>query len=509
MTLLDALSASSAAIPAAAQFPAVPKVDLDMPAFDWQDKAIDHILTNGYGLIAYDMGTGKSIVGVGVAASAAKHFPLPSLVVCPPTLIPTWLHEFKRFHSSTTVGVLRGKTPHAIPNTDVLIIGNSVVQQWAPLLTGSINCLVVDESHNMKNRGAKRSKAVADIANGMPHNSIKCLLTGTPLPNGKHIELVGQLNILGQEAWDKLGGYGNFWGTYWPKSAGNGWGGGGNANHDLLHERSRAFTLRCKREDVIEDLPMKGRNLVRLPISGTRLDSYMKAQTDLYSYIRDLPISDDDKRRRLSGAMRGRAIVLMNVLRRLSGEAKVPLIADRVRDLLNPSNNPAVELPDGTMADPGVLIFAEHRNVMDELELKLLRYNPVTINGQTPAGDRQDMINDFISGRARVMIAHPKSAGVGLTLHGSGRNSHVIIAEQPWSPSDLVQAENRLHRMGQTHPVTVEIMVSDMEYATSIDERMANALHNKHISASFFLDGEAEELLDVTGEVFDSYKDEA
>jgi len=508
-SLLDALQQSAATAPQAPiPFTPIPKVALDMPAFSWQDTAIDHVLTNGYGLIAYDMGTGKSIVGVGVAASVAAARALPVLIVCPPTLIPTWQHEFRRFHSATRVTALSGNTPYAIGDTDVLIIGDSVVAKWAPVLAGNISGIVVDESHNMKNRGAKRSKAVADIAAGIPADGVKCLLTGTPLPNGKHIELVGQLNILGHKAWDALGGYGNFWGTYWPKSAGNGWGGGGNANHDLLHERSRAFTLRCRREDVVEDLPHKGRNMVMLPVSGNRLNAYMKAQQNLYDYIRDLPISDEDKMRRISGAMRGRAIVLMNVLRRLSGEAKVPLVADRVKELLNLQNNPKVELPDGTLASPGVLIFAEHRSVMDELELKLLAYNPVTINGQTPNAHRQDMINAFVSGQSRVMIAHPKSAGVGLTLHGQGRNSHVIIAEQPWSPSSLVQAENRLHRMGQTVPVTVEVMVSEMTGVTSIDERMSSALHNKHLSASMFLDGEAEELLDVTGAVFESYKEE-
>lgn len=506
MSLLDALQASAQTTPPpTSQFNPIPRVSLDLPAFSWQDEAIDHVLSKGYGLIAYDMGTGKSIVGVGIAASAAAQSTLPVLVVCPPTLIPTWLYEFRRFSSATSVASVSGKTPYAVPQCDVLVIGDSVIQHWAPALLGKVSGIIVDESHNMKNRGAKRSKAVADISTSIPSSGVRCLLTGTPLPNGKHIELVGQLNILGQQAWDALGGYGNFWGTYWPKSAGNGWGGGGNANHDLLHERSRTFTLRCRREDVIEDLPLKGRNLVRLPVAGNRVNDYLKAEQNLYDYIRDLPISDEDKVRRISGAMRGRAIVLMNVLRRLSGEAKVPMVTDRVKELLNV---PPVELPNGEMVNPGVLVFAEHRSVMDELELKLLKHNPVTINGQTPKQHRQDMIDMFINGDSRVMIAHPKSAGVGLTLHGNGRNTHVIIAEQPWSPSTLVQAENRLHRMGQTRPVTVEIMLSDITGSTTIDERMASALHNKHLSASMFLDGEAEDLLDVTGEVLESYKDE-
>lgn len=499
MTTTQQLNTSSAFTP-------IPMAPLTMPAFDWQEKAIKHVLTTGYGLIAYDMGTGKSIVGVGIAASAAAVNTNPILIVVPPTLLPTWEYEFSRFSPNTTVHVCSGIKPKPYPNVDVLLIGDSVIQQWVPVLIGNIGGIIVDESHRMKNRNAKRTKALSSLSTAT--QGIKCLLTGTPLPNGRNIELVGQVNILGQKAWDDLGGYGNFWGTFWPKSAGNGWGGGGNANVDLLHVKSKSFTLRCKREDVVKDLPTKGRNLSRTQCSDKGLKDYLTAEQNLYEYIRGLPISDEDKARKVAGAVRGEAIVLMNTLRQLSGKAKIAGVVARVHDLLSPSNSNQVELPDGTMAQPGVLIFAEHREVMDSLELKLLKYNPVTINGKTPKGQRQDMIQSFIDGESRVMIAHPLSAGVGLTLHGDGRNSHVIIAEQPWSPSTLTQSEDRLHRMGQTQPVTVEIMIADMGDTVTIDERMATALHNKHLNATTFLDGEGEELLTVQSEVFESYRND-
>lgn len=506
MTLLQALQQSAVQNQPPPTYTPIPMAPLAMPAFDWQKEAIEHVLTTGYGLIAYDMGTGKSVVGIGVAASAAAANTQPILIVVPPTLIPTWEYEFSRFSPSTTIHVCSGVTPKPYPNVDILLIGDSVVQQWVPMLMGNIGGIIVDESHRMKNRSAKRTKALSELSSVT--TGIKCLLTGTPLPNGRNEELVGQVNILGQKAWDDLGGYGNFWGTFWPKSAGNGWGGGGNANVELLHDRSKAFTLRCRREDVVKDLPTKGRNLLRTTCSDKGMNDYLKAEQNLYNYIRDLPISDEDKARKVAGAMKGEAIVLMNTLRQLSGKAKIAGVVDRVRDLLNPANATQVELPDGTMANPGVLIFAEHREVMDTLELKLLKYNPVTINGQTPKSMRQTMIDSFVNGESRVMIAHPLSAGVGLTLHGQGRNSHVIIAEQPWSPSTLTQSEDRLHRMGQTVPVTVEITIADMGDTVTIDERMAAALHNKHLNATMFLDGEEEELLSVQGAVFQSYKDD-
>ncbi len=116
--------------------------------------------------------------------------------------------------------------------------------------------------------------------------------------------------------------------------------------------------------------------------------------------------------------------------------------------------------------------------------MEALEAVPLMINGQSP--DRQYLVSRFnaIKGFS-VMIATPKSAGVGLTITGA---NHVIHYTRWWNPAVEKQATDRVHRIGQTRPVTVyyPIVVDEQHRITekgTVEEILDELLSDKQALA--------------------------
>lgn len=84
----------------------------------------------------------------------------------------------------------------------------------------------------------------------------------------------------------------------------------------------------------------------------------------------------------------------------------------------------------------------------------------------------------------KVAILNIKAAGVGLTLT---RASTVVFAELAWTPSEVQQAEDRAHRIGQTSCVSVQLLL----VKDSVDELMWELLQSKLATTGQVLDGQA------------------
>ena len=88
------------------------------------------------------------------------------------------------------------------------------------------------------------------------------------------------------------------------------------------------------------------------------------------------------------------------------------------------------------------------------------------------------------------------AAGVGLTLTSS---STVLSLDQPWTPSDREQAEDRVHRASQTSD---KVQVLRLICQGTIDEDIENLLNEKEKVTLQVLDGEYIQK-DVKYSVFD------
>jgi SNF2 family DNA or RNA helicase len=112
------------------------------------------------------------------------------------------------------------------------------------------------------------------------------------------------------------------------------------------------------------------------------------------------------------------------------------------------------------------LVFIEHRKMQYRFielvrqEFGLTRVD--LINGDTPIQKRQAIVDRFQCHLSDdkgfdMLVLGPKAAGTGLTLTAA---THVIHLSRWWNPAVEEQCNDRIHRLGQTHDVTIHVPMS-------------------------------------------------
>jgi SNF2 family DNA or RNA helicase len=82
----------------------------------------------------------------------------------------------------------------------------------------------------------------------------------------------------------------------------------------------------------------------------------------------------------------------------------------------------------------------------------------------------------------QVIVCSLTAAGVGVNLQVA---SDVVLAELSWTDAEQTQAIDRVHRIGQTEPVTAWRIIA----AQTIDARIAELIDSKAGLAARALDG--------------------
>ncbi|TPP61080.1 hypothetical protein FGIG_03314 [Fasciola gigantica] len=97
-----------------------------------------------------------------------------------------------------------------------------------------------------------------------------------------------------------------------------------------------------------------------------------------------------------------------------------------------------------------LLIFSQFVIVLDILE-EFLRYKDwryVRLDGSTPVDERQQLIDRFNSSSIEIFLLSTRAGGLGINLTGADM---VIIHDIDFNPYNDKQAEDRVHRLGQTN----------------------------------------------------------
>lgn len=445
-------------------------------------------------LVADQMGVGKTLSAIG-SMEAAEAF--PTLLIVPPTLTINWEREISRAIPHRTTAILAGKTVTGIPNVDIVIVPDSIVDAWSMqvdlgtgkkvptgvLATFPWKGLVVDEAHRLKNEKAQRTSAVLKISRSLHPGSLRLLLSGTPLVN-RPDELVAPLAILGVLN-TVFGSRPRFLSRY---CVFDNWGNiiASQNGKELWEKLTSSVMIRRLREQVLT-LPPKNRRIQRTPMSSSDARSYRDAESNLVAFLRE------EKGDRYTLSERAEAIVLLNTLRKLSGASKIDAAVAEAERLLAEGEQ--------------VFLAAHHIDVVSGLWSGLHKYGCEQVVGGMSTVDKQAAVDRFQSGQSRVLVGNIEAAGVGITLTSA---RHIIVVELPWNPAALQQVEDRLHRIGQTREVTSTILISEWK-SGSVDERLWNLIDKKAQTVNEILDGLDEGMLveddgSISNELLDSYR---
>jgi len=84
----------------------------------------------------------------------------------------------------------------------------------------------------------------------------------------------------------------------------------------------------------------------------------------------------------------------------------------------------------------------------------------VSIYGHHSPEEKIDMIDEFLSGKARVLVTKPKIAGFGMNFQNAHKMAFMGLSD---SFEAYYQCVRRCYRFGQQYPVTVKIVISEIE----------------------------------------------
>jgi SWI/SNF-related matrix-associated actin-dependent regulator of chromatin subfamily A-like protein 1 len=433
-------------------------------------------------LIGDQMGLGKTIQGAGLINATPSIRKV--LVVCPASLKINWQRELRRWLARPlTIGVANG----GWPMTDVVIVNYDVLRKFDAEIKGiEWDLAIFDECHYVKNGKAQRTQAIfgkwdadAKAWTVAPIRAARRLfLTGTPILN-RPKELWTIVHALDRK------GLGDNWRNFHVRyCAGHqtrhGWDIDGASNLAELNSKLRAaFMIRRLKSEVLTELPPKRRQVIVLEPSkkARALIERQNALADRVSKAKEAlqasKASEDPRAFEAAVAAledaSGAAFEEMSALRHEIALAKLPQVIEHVRDALDGSEGK-------------IIVFAHHRDVVEALAKEFSDVGAVKLMGGDAPADKQSGIDRFQTDPScRVFVGSIKAAGVGITLTAA---THVVFAEQDWTPGWNQQAEDRAHRIGQRESVLIQYVVLD----GSLDAHIAQVNVDKAAIADAALD---------------------
>ena len=472
----------------------------------YQRAGVDYLTTVERAMLLDPMGTGKTIQAIMTMDKLLKDGKdvFPALVVCPNSMKLTWEAELHKWLPEANVGVVTGsiaaKRKVIAAGYDILIVNWEALRtlsrldgkisrvrlrrcsvceptldkkvhpqskcEWCPKELNKIDwvTIIADEAHRMKDKDAKQTRALCALRTSATRYRFP--MTGTPIADHP-TDMWPMLHFINPEDFSSsskfIDRYCEVWTNYWGVAEIAGL---KAATSNEFYAVIDPLFRRMPKDLVLPDLPPKQ--------YSTRLLDMPFKQASAYESLRKKSVAVLD-----NGGYVAAVGSLVKDTRLEQLASSYLTVEDGSIRLANPSNKVEAVLEILTESPTeSVIVFAESRQLIElaakALDAAKISYGMI-VGGQTD-GQRAIVMQQFQAGQTRVVLSTIKAGGVGITLT---KASIVVFMQLPWSNPELMQAEDRAHRIGSTHDA---IQIIDLLSAGTCEEAKQAAVRGTKVA---------------------------
>ena len=425
--------------------------------------------------ILAEMGTGKTLISIGIAGYLYLQKEINKLlIVAPLSITKVWEEEFQKFadfdyqlevlegptkeKSETLRNLFGTKLQVAVVNYESCWRMEKEIALWKP------DMIICDESSKIKNPQAKQSKALHRLGKISKHNMI---LTGTPVTNNP-LDFFSQYKFLDESIFGGsyysfraryaiMGGYGNYQVV-------------GYKNLPELTEKAHSIAFRITKKEAL-DLPEQVDVTRHVELEPMARAIYNQVERDSYAELSQGEVVVRNvltKLLRLSQITGGYIKDEFSEIEEQVSSAKLNALEEIIEECLD--------------ADKKVVVFARFISEIDAIT-KMLKHHGIKyslIRGDVK--DRASEVEKFQNDKdVKVFVGQLQTTGMGLTLTASDT---AVFYSLSYNFADYEQAKARIHRIGQKNNCTYIHLIAKK----TIDEKVMEALSKKKNIADLVVD---------------------
>lgn len=502
--------------------------------YPFQEEAVDLVLDLGYGLIAYEMGLGKTIVGIAVVeellSEPAVNF---ALIVVPSGLKYQWAESIARFTDVTTKTKKVKRESITIPDDKycmvvdgspakrkeqykfirenwpnyVIMSYEQVVNDWRTVRNLGAELVILDEATAIKGFKAQRSKKIKALD---PEFAVA--LTGTPMENRPE----ETYSIMEFVCPGYLGDFEHFDIRYIER---NGYGGVKRyRNLDILHRRLSKVMARKTRldPDVAPYMPEVGHRVELVTMSPRVKKLYNQISKEVQADLAEMQVTSsfdlaayytgtDDASMREMGKIAAKCMALQMLcdhpeLLRISAEKyedsegedgseyAFRLLKEGKLDDLGESDKMIAVVEDAekildSHPDNKIIIFSFYKAMGYLLQEALTEYDSVIYNGDMSVSQKAEAKARFQNNKDCRLFISSDAGAFGVDLPQA---NYLFNYDQVESAGKMDQRGGRHVRAGSKHS---KVFIVNYLVEGSVEERIYDRLNFKRRVSRAIIDG--------------------